>query len=78
VNLNRKQYHLRINRFREADLLHRSTFTLTSLGKVVYETQDDRICNPQLMETASEEHWYIQHNQMECLPERDTNLLTHY
>ena len=42
MNLTRKQYYSRINRFREVGLIRRKgvRFVLTSLGKVVYETHN--------------------------------------
>ena len=41
LNLTRKQYYTRINQLRDAGLItrKRARFVLTSLGKVVYETQ---------------------------------------
>ena len=41
LNLTRKQYYTRISQFRDAGLItkKRARFVLTSLGRVVYETQ---------------------------------------
>ena len=81
MNLTRKQYYTRINQLGDAGLItrKRTRFVLTSLGRVVYETQ-------KTIGVAIQNRWKleaidsIQTSQLatECLLNRDKNLSTRY